>query len=206
LGIDSKNVTVIYNGIDLDRFMKDATFDFNFFNRKSFILMQISRFTESKDQETVIRALKHLPDVIKLVLVGSGETLKKNQAIVLNLNLTERVKFLGDRSDVPELIAYSSVIVQSSFYEGFGLAALEGMSSERPVIGSNVSGLVELLSGWGLLFECGNDVELADIIYKLYTERDYYNHIARRCYLRSREYSIEKMVSKYVEEYKKFKY
>ena len=201
LGINSDKITVINNGINLELFSSGATSVFDFFNSESFIITQISRFSKSKDQETVIRALQHLPNEIKLILVGSGDLRIKNEVLVSKLNLSDRVIFLGDRSDVPELISYSSVIVQSSFYEGFGLAALEGMAAEKPVIGSNVSGLNELLLGSGLLFESGNDTELAALIIKLYTSNEFYKNIARKCFLKSREYSIEKMVFEYCKEY-----
>jgi glycosyltransferase involved in cell wall biosynthesis len=202
LGTDTDKIIVINNGINLELFSSDVVSSFDFFNRKSFIVTQISRFSKSKDQETLIRSLMYLPKEIKLMLVGSGDLRLKSERLVSKLNLSDRVIFLGNRSDVPEIISYSSVIVQSSFYEGFGLSALEGMASEKPVIGSNVSGLNELLLDAGLLFECGNDLELSALIFKLYTDNDFYNNVARKCFLKSREYSIEKMVFEYCKEYK----
>jgi glycosyltransferase involved in cell wall biosynthesis len=55
----------------------------------------------------------------------------------------------------------SDVFVQSSRFEGFGIAALEAMACGLPVVASRVPGLAELVGGAGLLFEAGNHIELA---------------------------------------------
>lgn len=198
----SEKLVVIHNGINFEHFSSKVNSKFDFFNSASFVVTQISRFSKSKDQETVIRSLMHLPSEVKLLFVGSGDLLDRNKLLVSKLNLSDRVIFLGSRSDIPAIISYSSVIVQSSFYEGFGLSALEGMAAEKPVIGSNVSGLSEVLKDAGLLFERGNDLELASLINKLYTDSKFYKNVAKCCFLKSREYSMDRMIFEYCDEYK----
>lgn len=64
---------------------------------------------------------------------------------VRRTNLQDRVQLLGDRSDVPELLARSSVLVLMSRFEGLPISVLEGMRAGLPVVASHVGGLPELV-------------------------------------------------------------
>src|SRR5690606_24077441 len=100
----NKKISVIFNGIDLKEFLNPtANSDnvYNFFEKGSFILIQVSSFRVQKDQKTVIRALPSLPEKIKLILVGDGNLKLSNEELVKKLNLQDRVKFLGTRNDIP---------------------------------------------------------------------------------------------------------
>jgi len=196
------NIKVINNGIKLDDFFKLKTdINYNFFNENSFVIMQVSSFREQKDQKTLIKAMTLLPNEIKLILVGEGHLRKENEVLVDDLNLEERVKFLGIRKDIPELYNYANVCVLSSNYEGFGLAVLEGMASRKPSIASDIDGIREVVKGYGLVFEKGNQEELAMHIESLYKNSEYYNEIAIQCYERSKEFDIKEMVNKYISSY-----
>ncbi len=203
LNTKTKNIKVINNGIILDDFQADKRIkSYNFFDENNFIIIQVSSFREQKDQATLIRAIKFLPDNIKLLLVGEGHLKVENQNLVKELSLEERIKFLGIRKDIPDLLNYADVCVLSSNYEGFGLAILEGMASKRPSIASNVEGVSEIVKNYGLVFERGNERELATHINKLYSDNEFYNRIAQQCYERSKQFDIRKMVASYIGEYK----
>src|SRR5690606_16281012 len=84
---------------------------YNYFSKSDFILIQVSSFREQKDQETLIKSLLHLPNNIKLLLVGDGKLRSEKESLVENLGLTNRVLFLGNRKDIPELLHYSDVCI-----------------------------------------------------------------------------------------------
>lgn len=196
----NKKTVVINNGINITEYLKTDP-NINFFDKKDIILLQVSSFRKQKDQRTLIKSLKLLPNNYKLLLVGEGDLKKDCITFVKDQKLEERVIFLGKRKDVSELLNYSDIIIQSSYYEGFGLAALEGMAANKPVIASDVPGLKEVVGGYGMLFEVGNHKQLATKIIELGSNRETYTYIKNRCYNRSLDYSINKMTKEYIKIY-----
>ena len=144
-----------------------------------------------------------LSERVKLLLVGDGEMINESKNLVSELQLQDRVVFLGNRYDIPELINYCDVAILSSENEGFGLAIVEGMASRKPVIASDILGIKEIVKDYGLLFKKGNEEELAFQINRLMEEDDFYKETAEKCFFRANEFDINKMVERYIEIYKK---
>lgn len=197
-----KNIEVISNGINLSKFynFKEERIH-DYFDPGDFIIIQVSSFREQKDQKTLIRALKLLPDKIKLLLVGEGKLKRENEVLAKELGIADRIRFLGIRNDIPSLLHYSDVCVLSSNYEGFGLAILEGMASKKASIACDIDGISEILKGYGLVFEKNDESQLASLILNLFEDEDFRAKIAKQCYERSKRYDITKMVSRYTEIY-----
>lgn len=194
---------LIYNGVDIEKYATAKSLNKNtFFSEDDFLLIQVSSFREQKDQPTLVKTLNNLPENIKLLLVGDGHLRKDCEQLVHKLKLQNRVKFLGIRTDIPELLKTADVVVLSSFYEGLSLSSIEGMAS-KPFVASDVPGLREIVKNHGLLFKQGDSKELANHILKLYEDKEYYDKIAVRCLERAKEFDIQKMVDKYIEVYKK---
>lgn len=166
-------------------------------------LIMVSRFASSKDQETVIRAMKELNDDVTLRFVGDGENLEHCKNVANEIGVGNHVIFLGARSDVANLIAESYIGIQSSNWEGFGLTAVEIMASGKPVIASDVDGLKQVVEGAGEIFHKGDMHELAHKVKTLLSDKSYYNDIALRCKIRAREFDIFVMADKYFEVYRK---
>jgi len=196
-------IEIIYNGIKLEKFeqAKPNIIDTKFEDGKDKILIQVSRFSIQKDQQTVIRAMTHLPNFVKLILVGDGELKTTCEQLVVTLGLEKRVRFLGIRDDIPSLLRASDIVVQSSIWEGFGIAAVEGMAAEKPVLSSDVPGLREIIDNAGLLFTKGDDAELARLIINLLEDRDYYSDVAAKCVSRAQRFDIGIMVQKFINIY-----
>ena len=198
LGDDSSNICTIYNGIDLSRFscLTDSSHEEL---KDSFIITMVAAFRKQKDQMTLIRALSMLPKNFKLQFVGTGdeELIDKAKRLVNELNLIEQVEFLGVRTNVPEIMRASSIVVLSSHWEGFGLSAVEGMASGRPFIASDVDGLREIVGGYGLLFPHEDAQALADIIMRLSQDKTYAEQIATKCQERAKQFDIAVMAQKY---------
>lgn len=193
---------IINNGVDVEYYhAAEPYLKSVFFNNDDFILIQVSSFRYPKDQKTLIRCLLFLPEKMKLLLVGDGPLIRETKALVEELKLKERVKFLGNRNDVSRLLNTSDIVVLSSIYEGLSLSSIEGMSVGKPFISSNVQGLREIVDGYGLLFEQGNHEELANIILSLYNNSEFYNKIAEQCYLRAKEFDIQTMIKQYIQLY-----
>lgn len=189
---DDKRFVVIENGVNLAAFSSLPSVSTG---RKQIIM--VSRFAKMKDQETLIRAMKDVKEDTELVLVGDGPNKEHCEKVACELGIINRIKFLGERSDIPELVTKAYIGVQSSIWEGFGLTAVELMAAHKPVIATNVNGLKQVVEGAGLLFEVGDSKTLAFYINELLEDNALYAKLADRCYERSGEYDMEKMATRY---------
>lgn len=198
IGYKSKTL-IIYNGVETEKFImpiKDITSSTNF------VVTMVSAFRDQKDQDTLVRAIKELPDNYRLQLAGDGVRRPIVETLVKTLGLTERVDFLGIRTDIPEILKQSDIVVLSSHWEGLSLSSIEGMASGRPFIASDVDGLHEIVKGAGILFPHGDYKQLAKEIRQLYSNPVHYKVVARECQERAKQYDISAMAEKYNQLYK----
>jgi glycosyltransferase involved in cell wall biosynthesis len=107
-------------------------------------VVMVARFKEPKDQYLLIRAF-HQADVTNatLTLVGDGPEIDMSKRLAIELGLNSRVRFLGDRRDVSELLADAQVFVLLSRYECLPISILEAMRAGLPVLASRVGGVPE---------------------------------------------------------------
>ena len=202
VGGEKEKYAVIPNGIDLSIFENSFSIprDEIGTEMEDIILMMVSRFHESKNHKGVIEALEYLPEKYKIVFVGDGILEEDAKNYAKEKKLESRVRFLGKRRDVPNLLKTADIIIQFSFFEGFGITAVEGMASGKPVIASDVPGLANVVSGGGII--CPNDSKkLAEVILSL-EDRKLYNHTAEMCLKKSKEYSIENSAGEYIKLYR----
>ena len=194
---------VIHNGIDLSTFK--AVSHSCVSNEKT--ILMVSAFREQKDQKTLIKALKDLPSNYVLELAGGGEErlIAECRQLVQELHLDERVKFLGVRTDVPNLLANADVIVLSSHYEGLSLSSLEGMASGKPFVASDVEGLRDIVGGYGVLFPHEDAETLSCAIQRLCEDVTYAKEVAEKCQQRAKMFDISVMVHDYLNLYQKIK-
>lgn len=120
------------------------------------------------------------------------------------MNVIDRVHFLYLRSDVPRILKTSDIVMMSSEYEGLSLSSIEGMASGKPFVATDVNGLREVVQGAGELFELNNSDELAKILLKLYSDKNYYKKVTERCKVRASLYDIQKMINGYMNVYQEF--
>lgn len=204
LKLKKDKITVIENGVDLEKLKAaQALKKILFFDEDSFLIVKCANFKKEKDHKTLIQAMKKLPENFKLLLVGDGVLLKEYQQLVSDLQLNERIKFLGTREDTESILKTSDVLVQSSNYEGFGLAAVEAMAAGKPVVASDIPGLREVVEGAGLLFEKNNLDDLVSKLYSLYEDQELYNETQKKCVERSKKFSIEAMIKALTDLYTK---
>lgn len=200
-----KNVTVINNGIDVNKFKTALPYDKKEFNinNNSIVLIQVSSFTKQKDQKTLIATLPNLPVNTHIFLVGDGPLRQDCYNYTKSLNLESRVHFLGLRSDVPRLLKTADISVLSSHYEGFGLAIVEGMAAGNACIASNVPGVSEIVENHGLLFTSGNIIALTQQIRKLIDNPEFKSMVSKKCEIRAQHYDINNMIKEYINIYSK---
>ena len=199
-----KSITTINNGIDVNAISKaepcKELLDLKE-SRKS--ILMVAGFRKQKNQDTIIRALTLLDkEKYEVWFAGIGERMEEVKQLALSLGVSDRVRFLGLRTDIPNVLRAADVIVMSSHWEGLSLSNVEGMSAHKPFIASDVNGLKEVTKGYGLLFPHEDAKALAEEIEHLASDEAYYNEIAERCYNRALEFDISNTVSGYADVYK----
>ncbi|TNE61004.1 MAG: N-acetyl-alpha-D-glucosaminyl L-malate synthase BshA [Bacteroidetes bacterium] len=143
-----QDIEVIYNFIDFERFRK---VDKDHFKKiiapdGERILAHTSNFRKVKRVEDVIHIFKQVHDQVpsKLLMIGDGPERQNTERLCRQFNLCDDVRFLGKQDAIEELLAICDLFIIPSESESFGLAALEAMACEVPVISSNSGGLPEV--------------------------------------------------------------
>ena len=208
----SNKCTVVYNGIDTDKFFyneasREAVRNELKLNNDDFLFLAVGRLTEQKDYPNLLKALSSIVQCnpqAKLAIVGKGELEHELKVMVEKLGLVKDVYFLGARNDVDKFMSACDCFVLSSSYEGFGLVVAEAMSCEKVVIGTDCGGVKEVIGSEGFLVEPENHIALADAMQKAmdldYEQRKRMGHKARQRIINN--YSLNATVSKWLELYK----
>jgi len=200
--LPNDNICTINNGVDVDGIHKAAPIEE--LKTDKFVTVMVAGFREAKDQDTVVKALSLLPqDQYEVWLVGVGRRQEIVKSLAESLKVQDSVKFLGLRTDVPNILKTADVVVMSTHYEGLSLSNIEGMAAGKPFVASDVEGIHEVTEGYGLLFPHEDAAALAGIIQQLHDDQAFYNQTARRCYERARQFDISEMVRRYNEVYER---
>lgn len=159
---------LIKNGVDLERFkfseeLRNLKRTELTIPRESIVYGQVGRFDDNKNQKKSVRLFYELHKINPnsfLILVGDGKKRKSIQCLVKKLKINEYVKFLGIRSDIPEILFAMDVFIFPSHFEGFGFALIEAQAT----------GLVTYYSD-----SITPDVDLIDTTRKFSIEEDEFN-------------------------------
>ncbi|MFB3386201.1 glycosyltransferase [Flavobacterium sp. LAR06] len=196
---------VIQNGVQLQKIYDAQPYTkkmvSSLFTEQDILLVHIASFNKHKDQKTAIKALKYLPENVKIVFVGDGPLKIDCENFAKELKLMDRIVFLGNRTDVPRLLKTVDISILSTNGEGFSLVAIESMAAGISFIGSDVPGMINVKDA-GILFEKGNAEELAFYIRKLIDEKDFYESMVKSGKRRAEQFDIEFMVDKHILLYK----
>ncbi|MGA3213618.1 MAG: glycosyltransferase [Terriglobales bacterium] len=196
----ASKVRMIHNGIPIEDFESASAADLPRNPDCQVRLAFVGRFDPPKDHETVLRALAELPGA-ELLLVGDGPLRTQSENLAQSLGVAARVRFLGRRSDIPQLLKAADIFVYSTDFEGFGIAACEAMSSGLPVVASDVSGLAQLVHGAGILFPARDHKALARALQNLMSSPEERTRMGQAARGTARRFSIEKTVDSYAELY-----
>jgi len=144
----TNDIRVIPNFIDLERFRKyeKGHFKTAICPNGEKLIVHTSNFRAVKRVDDAIRIFKTISDNIpaKLLLVGDGPERVKMEVLCRELNVCDDVRFLGKLDAVEEVLSVADLFLMPSEKESFGLAALEAMACEVPIISTNAGGIPEL--------------------------------------------------------------
>jgi sugar transferase (PEP-CTERM/EpsH1 system associated) len=216
VGISPKQVTQIYNGVDLVRFyprngQRHPLGPEGFAPPGTMVIGTVGRLEPVKDQLTLVKAfldlLHRVPDGrarLRLVIIGSG-SLRDEACKLLKTADAEHLAWLpGESSEIPELMHGLDLFVLPSLREGISNTILEAMASGVPVVATRVGGTPELVveGRTGMLVPPGDPVRLAEAIHSYLLDRSRLIQHGQACRRRvESQFDMKTMVNGYLRVY-----
>jgi len=203
----NKDIKVVYNFIDFERFKKTDKEHF----KKAIapegekILIHTSNFRKVKRVQDVIKVFKNVHDKIdaKLLLIGDGPERQSLENLCREMGLCEDIRFLGKQDAVEELLSLADVFIIPSENESFGLAALEAMACQVPVISSDVGGLTEVNDDGitGFVCKVGDTDTMAEKCLEILKDEETHDRFKKNALARAQEFNLDKILPQYVSYY-----
>lgn len=169
-GWPGKQVQTLYNRIDAEQVRQEqlpasAAREALELPLDAWIIGNVGRLHPDKDQATLIRgfaqALPELPESSLLVIMGRGRLESSLKALVSDLGIEEKVRFLGQIPQGRRYFRAFDVFALTSDHEPFGMVLLEAMAADVPLICANCGGGAEVVEGVGQVFAFGDPKDLS---------------------------------------------
>lgn len=204
-----KEIEVVYNFINFERFSRTNKEHF----RKAIapdgekILVHVSNFRKVKRVEDVInifaKVLAKMP--AKLLMVGDGPERVHLEELCRHMGICDEVRFLGNQDAVEEILAIADLLLIPSEKESFGLAALEAMACQVPVISSNAGGLpeVNIHGQTGYISAIGDVESMADQSISLLQNPELLQEFRQNALKQAKRFDITNIILDYERVYQK---
>lgn len=205
-----KNIEVIHNFVDVNRFRKKPIDAFRkvIAPNNERILIHASNFRKLKRVEDVVHIFAEVNKTIpsKLLFVGDGPERPNAERLSRELGICDDMRFVGKQEQIEEILAISDLFLLTSDYESFGLAALEAMAAGVPVISTNAGGLPEInIHGkTGFLSNVGNVSEMAAFAIDLLQHDDVLQQFKENARAQADKFDIHNIVPQYEKLYNRF--
>ncbi|HKA92015.1 MAG TPA: glycosyltransferase [Haliangiales bacterium] len=210
--VDERRLTVIPNGVELDRFRPDPEARARVraelgIDAGAWVVGTVGRIAGEKNQSLLLRAVAPLlgPQA-RLVVAGDGPLLPALSELAAALGIAPHVRLLGARRDVPSVLNALDAFVLSSTTEGLPLVIPEAMATGLPVVSTSVGGIPTVIDEGqtGFLVPAGDEAALRERVARLRDDPE----LARACGARARSaavtrYSSERMQRDYIELYER---
>ena len=201
-----KEIKVIPNFVDIEKFKKQHKDHF----KKAIcpngerLMVHVSNFRKVKRVQDVINLFcevnKQMP--VKLLLVGDGPERSEMEKMTRANCSIQDIRFLGKMSNVEEILSVCDVFLMTSEKESFGLAALEAMACQVPLISTNVGGLIELNQNGVTGYTC-NVGDIEDMVEKTLhvLHEDYLSKFKSEAYKRALSFELSQIMPMYEKAY-----
>lgn len=205
--IPDRKLSVVHAGVAIERFAaRPPDSDLRSYltgGRSHPIVLTVARLEKQKGIEYLLEAATMVPEMV-VIVAGDGPERSALQDRCRALHLDGRVRFLGHYDDIPALLACADLVVLPSLYEGLGLSLIEAMAAGRPVIGSAIGGIDEVIvdGETGLLVPPADPRALAGAIHRVLSDGSLAARFAAAGRERARrEFSAEGMVCRLMQIY-----
>lgn len=202
-GVPAEQITVVYNGLEprsepspanVARVKRELKLG------AERVCLLIGRLHEEKGHRYLFEAIPQILaqcGSVVFLLAGEGPQRAELEAAIHARGLEQVVRFLGRRSDIPELIALAALVVLPSLAESFGFAALEAMSLGKPVVAAATGGLPEVVGQTGLLVPPADGQALAAAVCRLLQDDCLAQTLGEAGRRRAADFSFDRMIGGY---------
>ena len=207
-----KNTPVILNGIDLHEHERVSLGRDEWRRREGFsesdvIITAVGRLYKQKNHRLLISSFKEVSEQFpqtRLMIVGEGELRSDLQDYCIEKGLKDKVKFLGNRNDVPAILNAIDIFTISSDWEGNPLSLMEAIAAGCPVVCTAVGGIPEVVDpSFGLLVTAGDESALTKALKDMVESKEKRILMAQAAKAYSHQFSSSKMIDNYLYLYKK---
>jgi len=205
-----KEIAVIPNFVDPARFQRHESAFYHLFGEAGDrLLCHVSNFRPVKRIMDVLAVFERVLRVIpsRLVMIGDGPDRSRAEAFCRQHHLKDRVFFLGNVPNLEEVVGASDLFLLPSEHESFGMAALEAMASEVPVIATRAGGLPEVVvdGETGYLLPVGDVDAMAERAIAILSDRVLHRRLGRAGRaLAEEQFNVNRVVPMYREFYERF--
>lgn len=181
LGVDESRISLVYSGVDPDRFARDHSADEIRAIKKSYGLLDapvvghIGRLSSVKGQKFLVEAMKEViasrPDA-QLFIIGNGPEEEALFHLARSLGINKSCRFIDSDLDTHKLLSAMEVFVFPSIKEGLGIALLEALSAGRACVASDIGGISDIIESGrnGILTDVGDVKAISAAILKLISD------------------------------------
>ncbi|WP_432736264.1 glycosyltransferase [Maridesulfovibrio sp. FT414] len=175
--LSEDKIRQIYNGFDVDEFDRQPVEPVFSTEDNVVVIGNAARLTAQKGQKHLLEAAKILKQKglkFRILIAGKGQMEAELKAYAAELDVEERVSFLGFVKNMKSFYAAQDIFCLPSLWEGFGYALVEAMTLEKPVVGFDTSSNPEVVSNGetGLLVAPGDSEQLASALEKLIRDKE----------------------------------
>lgn len=198
-----KEIDVVYNFIDFEKFRRSDKSHFKkaIAPNDEKILVHVSNFRSVKRAEDAVYIFQKVYQKIpsKLLMIGDGPERAKLEKICRDIGLCHEIRFLGKQGAIEELLSISDLFLLPSSNESFGLAALEAMALEVPVVSSNVGGIpeVNIHGETGFLADVGDVERMASYAIQMLESETVHQGFRQRALAKAREFDVHEILPQY---------
>ncbi|MCC8358743.1 glycosyltransferase family 4 protein [Salinimicrobium sediminilitoris] len=210
--VNLDKVKVIYRGRDVDKFANVGKTEELIGLKRSLgiinqnVLLNVSRLIERKGQLDLVNAmpaiLKKFPDTV-LLIAGHGVFEEKLKNRTKELGIEDKIKVLGRRRDVPQLLAIADLFVYPSYFEGLPGALIEAMLSEKIIVCSDIPENMECVNDKSaIIFKRGNVEYLTQNVVKVLGNRQQFEPLGKEARkIAVKKFDIDKVAMEYEKTY-----
>ncbi|MGG9971360.1 N-acetyl-alpha-D-glucosaminyl L-malate synthase BshA [Ferruginibacter sp. SUN002] len=205
----TKDIEVIHNFVDVDRFHRKPVDAFKklISPNGEKIIVHASNFRKVKRVDDVVRTFMLINQKIpsKLLLLGDGPERPYVESICRDCVSAENIKFLGKQEQMEDILPIADLFLLPSEYESFGLAALEAMAAEVPVISTNAGGLPEIIiNGYsGYMSNVGDIEDMCNNALKIFKDDETFKQFKHNALMQAKKFDIANIVPQYEKLYER---
>ncbi len=207
--VPSHKLKVVPNGVPLQDFQSNSEMRSKLRQaldiKDRFVWLAVGRLDTPKDYPNLLMAMARSSERNILLIAGDGPLRSSTEQLATQMGVSDRVRFLGRRKDVPDLMAAADAYVMSSAWEGLPMVLLEASAAGVPIVATDVGGNNEIVRNGvsGFLVPAKNSDALADAMLRmeeLSPESRRSQGLAGRDYV-SKHYSLSSVVDQWEQIY-----